>query len=756
MTSEVKVIGTDQFKTMWSYNSADLVKTMTYPGGNAGQAGEVVTSTYNRRMGVDGVTGTSTYIQSTTYDAAGRLDIRTLGGNQVKVDYDYYGWTVANGLGRLWKIQAGTPGSFPANPSLQNLIYTYDAVGNILFIDDYKMGSPQKQTFTYDNADRLESAAASGGTNGTYPTENYNYNTTSGNLESKAGRSYTYDATKKHAVRRVNGSGGSTKSITIRAKGTPAEGVWPAMVLYVNGQSRYTWSVTSSSYANYTYNTTLTGSDIIEIAFTNDGTAPGEDRNLFIDYVVVDGRTIQAEGGAAVIDRGQGSAGFDGQDMLPGQEALNWNGVLRLAAGPGAFAGGYDGNGNLTSRVVDGAAYLFSYDAENRLVGVSVAITASFTYDGDGNRVKSVIGGVTTTFIGAHFEWTGSTSTMVRYYFAGGERVAMRSGATLYYLFSDHLGSTSVTATSSGSLHSRQLYKPWGEVRYTSGSLPTKYTFTGQYSNISEFGLLFYNARWVDPVLGRFTSPDSIVPNPGNPLDWDRYSYVRNNPINYRDPSGNNPECGTDGIWCDDSFSFEERFSITFAGETWTSQRKYAVQLSILLIASRMDSKGKNLAYVWAKIFRPIKFTWESNCDECRSAEVRARCGNNFTGDCAAGGGYTISGTHIKFASMSGEAANSLDRMTKNVIHELGHAYDNQCGFIPRTNMPAAFPGRRAEFLRENRFENTPDWQQNSTQNPSETFADMFIAWAYNAWNENQINVLIVDQAKTWMAGQLP
>jgi hypothetical protein len=78
--------------------------------------------------------------------------------------------------------------------------------------------------------------------------------------------------------------------------------------------------------------------------------------------------------------------------------------------------------------------------------------------------VKSVINGVTTIYIGDYFEWRGSTSTMKRYYYAGGERVAMRSGSTLYFLLGDHLGSTSVTATSSGSLHSRQLYKPWGYI----------------------------------------------------------------------------------------------------------------------------------------------------------------------------------------------------------------------------------------------------------------------------------------------------
>jgi RHS repeat-associated protein len=50
------------------------------------------------------------------------------------------------------------------------------------------------------------------------------------------------------------------------------------------------------------------------------------------------------------------------------------------------------------------------------------------------------------------------------------------------------------------------------------------------------FGLMFYNARWYDPALGRFAQADTIVPAGVQGLD--RYAYVGNNPINYNDPSG--------------------------------------------------------------------------------------------------------------------------------------------------------------------------------------------------------------------------
>jgi len=125
-----------------------------------------------------------------------------------------------------------------------------------------------------------------------------------------------------------------------------------------------------------------------------------------------------------------------------------------------------------------------------------------------------------------------------------GKRVAERKGTTLYWLLSDHLplqgaprGSTSITATSSGSKTAELRYKPWGETRYTYGTTPTSQRYTGQREE-SSLGLYWYASRWYRPGLGRFVSPDTIIPQPGNPQAWDRYGYVYSNPVRYTDPSG--------------------------------------------------------------------------------------------------------------------------------------------------------------------------------------------------------------------------
>ena len=103
-------------------------------------------------------------------------------------------------------------------------------------------------------------------------------------------------------------------------------------------------------------------------------------------------------------------------------------------------------------------------------------------------------------------------------------------------------------ATVSGTI---SRYLPFGDWRTepTAGLTDKGYTGhpstllrTGKHNNLgngnNDIGLIYMNARFYVPGLGRFASADTIVPNPANPQSMNRFSYVRNSPFTYFDPSG--------------------------------------------------------------------------------------------------------------------------------------------------------------------------------------------------------------------------
>ena len=80
-------------------------------------------------------------------------------------------------------------------------------------------------------------------------------------------------------------------------------------------------------------------------------------------------------------------------------------------------------------------------------------------------------------------------------------------------------------------------YLPFGEVKVRTGSDPVHHTFTGHEEDL-ETSLIYANARYYDPVIGRFITADPTVQRPSDPQDLNRYAYARNNPVRFIDPSG--------------------------------------------------------------------------------------------------------------------------------------------------------------------------------------------------------------------------
>jgi RHS repeat-associated protein len=83
-----------------------------------------------------------------------------------------------------------------------------------------------------------------------------------------------------------------------------------------------------------------------------------------------------------------------------------------------------------------------------------------------------------------------------------------------------------------------RLYAPYGSLRYSQGTMPTDYGFTGQ-RNDATTGLQYYGSRFYDPQAAQFVSADTVLPGGGyDPLGLSRYAYVEGNPVIRTDPSG--------------------------------------------------------------------------------------------------------------------------------------------------------------------------------------------------------------------------
>ena len=187
-------------------------------------------------------------------------------------------------------------------------------------------------------------------------------------------------------------------------------------------------------------------------------------------------------------------------------------------------------------------------------------ISASFTYNGDGKRVKMNVTDeatqvLTRYYIGDRYEIDVTPQGTTERFYLGGDAysapmvmVKGANGAWIpYNIVRDYLGNITHIATKNGTLVEEYSYDAWGRMKdpesglpYIPGSEPELMLgrgYTG-HEHLTWFGLINMNARLYDPVLGRFLSPDPFVQMPDFTQNFNRYSYCLNNPLVYVDENG--------------------------------------------------------------------------------------------------------------------------------------------------------------------------------------------------------------------------
>ena len=186
----------------------------------------------------------------------------------------------------------------------------------------------------------------------------------------------------------------------------------------------------------------------------------------------------------------------------------------------------YDSNGNLIS---DGLKSL-NWSPDNRLAAVQISAGGAlvyFSYGPDGARAKKVSALGTTRYFGPEAEEKGGVFTRFPH------MDVMVQGGAISFLHRDHLATVKMVTNIAGTVTERTGYAAFGEPTPAT-SLPKG--FIGERPDV-ETGLLYLNARYYDPALGRFISPDDWDPTLAG-VGTNRYAYAGNDPVNKSDPNG--------------------------------------------------------------------------------------------------------------------------------------------------------------------------------------------------------------------------
>jgi len=553
----VAVIDPNGFATTYTYDKANNVIQTTdaeehsthYKYDHANRLTEVIDAlgnrtsyTYNALGGILTVTDARDNATTHTYDDAGRLiEIVDPMGHTTQYAYDKNGNLTE-------KI---VPNEFSDPTGADPIIYQYDAYNQLTQIDypDSKM-----VTFSYNGVGNIitwNDGTFSGSTNydklsrplqvtTNYPgfskTVAYTYNRFGerATMTDGEGRVTTYDYDALGRVTHIVHPAGLTTKYTYDLGGRLIQKTLPNGVrtTYAHDISdRLTQLANTDPHGTtislYTYSydrvgnrlsmTTLEGThnygydDIYQLVSATHPSQPAET----FTYDPVGNRLSSADSSDWTYDNCNRLLAYDGVSFT------------------------YDENGNTTSKTDANGMVSYGYDYENRLCDLKASERAiSYTYDPFGKRLSKVLDGNPEWYLYdkkdviRSYDNSGNILRTFDHSIRIDEPIRLAVGHNIYYYSLDGLGSVIDLTDSGGAISESYQYGAFGDL-LTSAPEQNPYTYTSREYD-SESGLYYYRARFYVAKTGRFLQTDPI----GFAAGPNFYTYVRNNPINYRDPSG--------------------------------------------------------------------------------------------------------------------------------------------------------------------------------------------------------------------------
>ena len=182
-----------------------------------------------------------------------------------------------------------------------------------------------------------------------------------------------------------------------------------------------------------------------------------------------------------------------------------------------------------------------SYDGHN----------TTFLYDASGARAAKIGPSSTTRYVGNLYEERNGASTEHVFHVHAQEGAIAQvvysgSSETTLFVQSDALGSSALIMNQAGVEVERRFFDPFGQQVDQKGSPATPVAtsittgFTG-HEHDDELGLVNMRGRLYDARQRRFLTPDPTIADPLFSQAYNRYSYVLNNPLSFKDPSGYDP-----------------------------------------------------------------------------------------------------------------------------------------------------------------------------------------------------------------------